>query len=200
MDEEFNLGPYLFDFYSKTDEFDRSLKEYNEASKTYKKVFNEFLNGEASAKEVRAEMRNVAFADQRLIGKGLYLKKHVEEVYSEFPEFEIEDVVSACTEETLAKEALEDFKSGYSSSERDFLDSIRSVGNDSRAVLEPEDKMVTETEVQEAIEYNWRDAFSDIRFLEASESEIGENVLGLEEMSLEKKREEVRGMEPRYIH
>lgn len=200
MDEEFNLGAYLFDFYSKTDEFDRSLKQYNKASKSYKKVFNEFLNREASAEEVRAEMRNVAFADQRLIGNGLYLKKHVEDVYSEFPEFEIDDVVSVCTEETLAKEALEDFKSGYSRSERDFLDSIRSVGNDSRAILEPEDEMVTETEIQEAIGYTWRDAFSDIRFLEASDSETGENVLGLAEKDLERKREEVRGKEPRYIH
>lgn len=209
MEEEFNLGPYFFDFFNKTDELDRSIEEYNKASASYKKAFNEFVNGEASAEEVKEEMRRVAFTDQQLIGHGLYLEKHVEQGYSEFPDFELGDIVAACTEDTLANQALNDEKPDYSPSDKDFLNMITVVEKNSSAILEPEDEMVSETQVQEAIDYSWRDAFSDIRFLEKESGfnvsdeyleDTRRDVLGLEEGDLEKKRREVKARDPRYIH
>lgn len=208
MKEEFNLGPYFFSFYSKTDELDSSLEQYNKASVSYKETFNDFINGEASAQEVRDEMRKVAFSDQQLIGTGLYLKKHVEEGYGEFPDFELEDVVAACTETTVARQKTAEEKSSYRPSDTDFVDAVTAVERNSRAILEPEDEMVTETQVQEAINYTWRDAFSDISFQETPGFNVSderpenrrEDVLGLEKGDLEERRQDVKDKEPRYIH
>lgn len=208
MEEEFNLGPYFFNFYSKTDELDSSLEQYNKASVSYKETFNNFVNGEASAQEVRDEMRRVAFTDQQLIGNGLYLKKHVEERYGEFPDFDLEDVVAACTETTIAKQKMAEEKPDYRPFNTDFVDAVTAVERNSRAILEPEDEMVTETQVQEAINYTWRDAFSDISFQEEPGFNVTDehlensrkDVLGLEEGDLEQKRQEVKDREPRYIH
>ncbi len=190
-EEEFSPATYFPGFFDKFDDIDQFLDPYHQASKNYKQNFNNYVNGECSAEQVRNAMIQYALAEQQLIKEGLELKKLADNAYQDLSNAGPEEVVSLSTENTLAKLA-EAEESDYTPSENDFIQALSIAEGNVEDVLHDENEIVVDTAVQESIDYSWRDAFSDI---ELSEPE-GFNV---SDSSLEEKRREVKSREPRYI-